>query len=177
MPACFRIASVLASWQHAGMAEAVAAYRLLIADVYELAGTSRRTSDRMAAAHGQTAARWHVLSVIADEPHGVPAIAHRLGHARPSVQRIVHDLEAAGLVELRPNPRHARSPLVALTPAGKETLDRLFAGSDGDRASLLARAGVSADELLAARATLRKVLAAFADTDADRDAEADAASA
>jgi DNA-binding MarR family transcriptional regulator len=151
---------VLASW-HAARMDPVAAYRLLIADVYELAGTSRRTSDRMAAEHGQTAARWHVLSVLADGPHGVPAIAHRLGHARPSVQRIVHDLEAAGLVEPRPNPLHARSPLVALTPAGKETLDRLFAGSDADRTALLARAGVSADDLLAARATLRRVLDAF----------------
>ena len=145
-----------------GAHDAVEAYRWLIADVYELAGTSRRTSERLAARHGQTAARWHVLSVVADEPAGVPVIAHRLGHARPSVQRIVHDLEAGGLVELRPNPLHARSPLVALTDAGRATLDRLFAGSDDDRTALLARAGGSADELTAARATLRRVLDAFA---------------
>src|SRR5215211_4299690 len=75
LPRCWRTGTL------PGM-DSVEAYRLLIADVYELAGTSRRTSDRMAAEHGQTAARWHVLSVIADEPHGVPAIAHRLGHAR-----------------------------------------------------------------------------------------------
>jgi len=147
--------------------DAVAAYRLLIADVYELAGTSRRTSERMAADLGQTAARWHVMSVVSDGARTVPAIAHRLGHARPSVQRIVHDLEAVGLVELRPNPLHARSPLVALTEPGAKTLERLFDDSARSRTELLARAGVSAGRLLEARETLRALLDAFAGPSAD----------
>jgi DNA-binding MarR family transcriptional regulator len=143
--------------------DVVAAYRLLIADVYELAGTSRRTSEHMAAELGQTAARWHLMSVVSDGARTVPAIAHRLGHARPSVQRIVHDLAAVGLVELRPNPLHARSALVALTELGAKTLEQLFAESARSRTELLARAGVSADQLLAARETLRAVLDAFAE--------------
>lgn len=143
--------------------DAVTAYRLLIADVYELAGNARRSSERMAAEVGQTAARWHVMSVISDGARTVPAIAHRLGHARPSVQRVVHDLRAAGLVELEPNPLHARSPLVSLTELGAKTLDRLIADSATERAERLEQAGVSAPELLAADETLRAVLRAFAD--------------
>ncbi len=54
-------------------------YRLLIADVYELAGQSRRTSESLARGLGQTAARWHVLSVLSDEPRSVATAARRLG--------------------------------------------------------------------------------------------------
>jgi DNA-binding MarR family transcriptional regulator len=141
-----------------GDEEAVDAYRLLVADVYELAGTSRRTSESMAAAEGQTAARWHLMSVVSDGPRTVPSIARRLGQARQSVQRVVHDLAAAGLVDLRPNPDHRRSSLVALTPAGRHVLDRLWAGSARARAALLTRAGVSTADLHRARATLRALL-------------------
>src|SRR5215475_7517640 len=158
MAAHFRNASIFSKCQQTAIVpsmDAVAAYRLLIADVYELAGTSRRTSEHMAAQLGQTAARWHVMSVISEGAQTVPAIAHRLGQARPSVQRVVHDLSAAGLVELQPNPLHARSQLVVLTDLGAKTLDRLFHDSADQRAGLLERAGVSADQLLAARATLR----------------------
>ena len=137
------------------------AYRSLIADVYELAGASRATSDRLAATVGQTAARWHVMSVISDDPQTVPAIAQRLGQARQSVQRVVHDLADAGLVELRPNPIHERSPLVVLTRNGNATLDRIFAASEQNRSELLQRAGVSSARLHAAQRTIRTLLAAF----------------
>src|ERR1700755_3083959 len=50
-------------------------YRLLMADVYELAGLSRRTSEAIARDLGQTAARWHVLSVLSAGPCTVPAAA------------------------------------------------------------------------------------------------------
>lgn len=150
----------------AGDTSPVAAYRLLIADVFELAGTSRRTSEQLAERLGQTAARWHVMSVVSGGPRTVPAIADRLGQVRQSVQRVVNDLVGEGLVELRPNPAHIRSPLVALTDDGRALTDRLFADSERNRADLLARAGVDAADLLAARATLRAVLDAFDGADA-----------
>jgi DNA-binding MarR family transcriptional regulator len=144
-------------------ADVLDAYRLLIADVYELAGTSRATSDRLAAIVGQTAARWHVMSAVSDGPETVPAIAHRLGQARQSVQRVVHDLDEAGLVEMRRNPIHARSPLVALTPAGAATLEQIFVASEQNRSELLERSGVSSARLHAARRTIRALLEAFAE--------------
>ena len=74
------------------------AYRLLIADVYELEGTSRRTSESIAAMAGQTTARWHVLSVLSTAPATVATVARRLGLARQSVQRVADGLLADGLL-------------------------------------------------------------------------------
>lgn len=133
-------------------------YRLLVADVYELAGLSRRTSERTAAAHGQTVARWHVMSALSDQPQTVSAIARRLGLARQSVQRVADDLVAAALVERSDNPDHQRSPKLSLTPTGRATLSRIVADSDLDRTRRLTRAAVTKADLDQARATLRKLL-------------------
>src|SRR5215470_14028883 len=96
----------------------IEAYRLLIADVYELAGLSRRLSDAEAAGCGATAAQWHVLSAVSEEPATVPAIAARLGLARQGVQRVVDDLLAEGRAASAANPAHRRSRLIGLTDAG-----------------------------------------------------------
>lgn len=136
-------------------------YRLLVADVYELAGLSRRTSEDLAGAVGQTAARWHVLSVLSDEPRTVPWAARRLGLAPQSVRRVVDDLVANGHLEAVDNPDHARSPLMRVTPSGRETLAELFARSAQDRTEVVARAGVTAQELAAAREVLRRLAGAL----------------
>lgn len=136
-------------------------YRLLMADVYELAGLSRRSSEQTAAEYGQTVARWHVMSVLSDRPLTVAAAARRLGLARQSVQRVVDELVAEGIVERRDNPDHQRAPLHALTAQGRETLDRIVSASDADRTRRLTKAGVTTAELDAARHTLRKLLAAL----------------
>ena len=139
----------------------IEAYRLLIADVYELAGLSRRTSEELARSVGQTAARWHVLSVLSDGPRTVPSAARRLGLAPQSVQRVAGDLVEAGLVEAGDNPDHARSPLMRLTQEGRAVVDELFARSANDRTGVVARAGVTADELLVAREVVRKLAGAL----------------
>jgi DNA-binding MarR family transcriptional regulator len=143
------------------MDDALTAYRLLIADVYELAGASRRTSEGMAREAGQSAARWHVLSVVSDGPRTVASAARRLGLTRQSVQRVVDDLVAGGQLRLRPNPDHARATLVGLTGEGAATLDRLVHRSDAERGELLRRAGVGGAELDQARGVLRRLLAAL----------------
>ena len=102
------------------------AYRLLIADVYELAGRSRSTSEAVAAERGQTAARWHAMSVLFDGRRTVPEIADRLGLARQSVQRVVDELERESLVRFVDNPAHRRSRHVELTAAGRRVADELF---------------------------------------------------
>lgn len=137
------------------------AYRLLIADVYELAGQSRRTSEALARALGQTAARWHVLSVLSDQPRTVATAARRLGLARQSVQRVVDELLDDGQLELHGNPDHARAPLVALTAAGQETLAALIQHSDANRAALLEHTHVTTGDLHAARTTISQLLSAL----------------
>ena len=146
------------------------AYRLLIADVYELAGQSRRTSEVLARELEQTAARWHLLSVVSDGPRTVASAARRLGLTRQSVQRVVDDLAAAGQVRLGVNPDHARAPLVILTDRGRGTLLELVQRSDGDRRALLDQAQLTADELNEARDVLTRLLSALRDRPAEGDA-------
>ncbi|WP_327040945.1 MarR family transcriptional regulator [Micromonospora ureilytica] len=139
----------------------VDAYRLLMADVYELAGESRRSSEELAREAGQTAARWHVMSVLSDGARTVASAARRLGLARQSVQRVVDDLAQAGMVELHDNPDHRRAPLVTLTKGGLATLSGLLERSAADRRDAVERAGLSLSDLENARATLRRLVDAL----------------
>ena len=139
----------------------VEAYRLLIADVYELAGLSRRISEADAAAHGSTAARWHLLSVVSEAPLTVSAAARRLGLPRQAVQRVADDLVACGHAAKRPNPGHARAPLIEPTDEGRAVLDALWRRSDAARRAALDAAGLDPADLLAARAVLRRLATAL----------------
>ncbi|WP_435741795.1 MarR family winged helix-turn-helix transcriptional regulator [Nocardioides sp. SYSU DS0663] len=136
-------------------------YRLLIADVYELAAASRRTGEEIAGAVGQTAARWHVLSVLSAQPLTVSAAARRLGLARQSVHRVVNDLLAEELLATAPNPDHKSAPLISITTAGRSVLAELVRRGDLDRSERLSRAEMSADELARARRVLRTLLEAL----------------
>src|SRR5215472_13363933 len=140
-------------------------YRLLMADVYELAGLSRRTSAAIAKELGQTAAQWHVLSVVSAGPCTVPAIARRLGLTRQGVQRVAGDLLAARLLKAAPNPDHARSPLLALTNQGQLVIEQLTQRSDAARGRLLQQAGITAEDLAAARTALRVLVQSLATSD------------
>ncbi|MGI5128461.1 MarR family winged helix-turn-helix transcriptional regulator [Pseudonocardia sp. CA-107938] len=137
------------------------AYRTLVAHVYELAGLSRRQSDRDAAAEGATAAQWHVLSVLSGGRATAPQVARRLGQARQSVQRVVDDLRARGDVRTASNPDHARSPLLEITPAGAARLDRLWTRSRPARLAVLDDAGLTPDDLTRAATTLAALAAAL----------------
>lgn len=139
------------------------AYRLLVADVYDVAGRSRRTSEALAGAEGQTVARWHLMSVISDEPRSVAAAARRLGLARQSVQRVADQLLADGLAVSSPDPADARAPQLELTPAGRRVLDRLVERADRQRDAQLTAAGLTARELDEARRVLRAVGRALTD--------------
>lgn len=136
---------------------------MLIADVYELAGQSRRTSEALAHELDQTAARWHVLSVVSDGPRTVASAARRLGLTRQSVQRVADDLIATGQVALRANPDHSRAPLVALTDRGRTMPTALVRRSEDNRRVLLERTQLTADELEQARAVLTRLLSALSD--------------
>ncbi|MAT04285.1 MAG: MarR family transcriptional regulator [Acidimicrobiaceae bacterium] len=139
------------------------AYRRLISEVYELAGRSRSTSERFCRPHGQSVARWHVLSVLLDEQRTVPQIADRLGLQRQSVQRIVNELLADGLVDVVDNPTHARSKLIAISPAGSRTAHLLFDESQSARQRVLSSTNVTATELEQARSVLERISRALAD--------------
>jgi DNA-binding MarR family transcriptional regulator len=103
--------------------------------------------DRLVAQLGLTSARWQVLGAIAyaDRPQPVAWLARDLGGNRQNVQRIVNDLDRAGLVTLAPNPHHRRASLVLLTAKGRDTFDaamRLQAPQANDLAEGLSIADI-----------------------------------
>jgi len=70
---------------------------------------------------GLTASMRAVMEALAGGPRTVPDIARSKSVTRQHIQLLVDDLAKSDLVELRPNPAHQRSPLVALSRKG-ETL-------------------------------------------------------
>ena len=84
-------------------------------------------------------------------PQTVPQVAAWLDVTRQAVQRVVDDARALGYVEVRDNPAHRRSHLIALTARGHDAFRRLHAdelatlaevAADIDRADLLTCAAV-----------------------------------
>jgi DNA-binding MarR family transcriptional regulator len=128
---------------------------LLSADLYEAAGAVRQVGEAVAGKTGQTQARWQVLSVLSGSGWTVPQAARRLGVTRQSVQRVVDLLVADGLVELVPNPDHARSRIAQLTTLGFETLDRIREASGPWHGVVAAR--LSLADLRRARSVLQQL--------------------
>lgn len=97
----------------------------LMLDLFRLHGQVIASGDRLVADLGLTSARWQVLGAIvaAQRPQPVAWLARDLGANRQNIQRIVNDLEAAGLVAFAPNPHHRRAQLVVLTEAGRSVFD------------------------------------------------------
>jgi DNA-binding MarR family transcriptional regulator len=56
----------------------------------------------------------------------VPEIAARLEIKRQYVQIMCNETLASGLVEQRPNPRHKRSPVLALTDHGRTLIEEII---------------------------------------------------
>jgi DNA-binding MarR family transcriptional regulator len=79
------------------------------------------------AATGLTVRTRAVLEILAQYGElTVPEIALRLEINRQYVQVMVNEALASGFAEQRPNPRHRRSPLLALTNQGQELINRVI---------------------------------------------------
>ncbi|MGW9262776.1 MarR family winged helix-turn-helix transcriptional regulator [Gordonia terrae] len=94
----------------------------LYSELYEAAGAGRRLGEEIAALAGQTQARWQTLWTIGASPMTVPQIARRLGVSRQHILRLTNALADEGLIEPVVNPDHRTSPLLELTPAGRDVL-------------------------------------------------------
>lgn len=66
-----------------------------------------------------------VVRLLADGPLRMAVIAERLAVVPRTVTDLVDGVEAAGLVARRRDPEDRRATFVALTPAGRQLLDRL----------------------------------------------------
>ncbi|WP_271880494.1 MarR family winged helix-turn-helix transcriptional regulator [Phaeobacter italicus] len=69
----------------------------------------------------------------------VPEIAARLEIKRQYVQIMCNETLASGLVEQRPNPRHKRSPVLALTDHGRTLIEEIIS----NEMKLMERIGVN----------------------------------
>ena len=68
-----------------------------------------------------------VLEILRD--HGsqsVPELAVKLDIQRQYVQLMVNETLESGLAEQHPNPRHKRSPLIALTERGRVLIEEII---------------------------------------------------
>src|SRR5579871_180570 len=97
----------------------------LILNLFRLNNLLLTAGDRLVDGLGLTSARWQVLGAIAyaDRPQPVAWIARDMGANRQNVQRIINDLNQAGLVAFETNPHHRRAQLVVLTGKGKQSFD------------------------------------------------------
>ncbi len=105
------------------------------------------------------AGRWVLRRLRRDGPSTVPRLARARAIRRQSLQPVVDSLARDGLVELRENPAHARSKLVALTRRGGDLtgeMDRIDA-----RVLRAVSRGMRERALVEAAATLRDLRAGF----------------
>ena len=97
----------------------------LIVPVIRLEAYFSRAGETIAAAGGQTLARWLVLETVSEVPATVAQIARGLGYTRQSVQRVADLLAQDGLTQYAVNPAHQRSQLVRITPLGRKSLSSI----------------------------------------------------
>jgi DNA-binding MarR family transcriptional regulator len=110
---------------HAHISQAGEVLTSLIVPVIRLEAHFSRAGEAIAAAGGQTLARWLTLETVADAPATVAHIARQLGLTRQSVQRVADLLERDGLTQYALNPAHQRSQLVRITALGRKTLSTI----------------------------------------------------
>ena len=113
----------------------------LTSEVRHLFQVLKTLADAVHRDAGLNASTRAVIEALANGPRTVPEIARSKFVTRQHIQSLVDELAKAELIELRPNPAHLRSPLVALTRRGEAVyatvrkreaplLDRLAAGLD-----------------------------------------------
>lgn len=142
------------------------AFSELAVHVLRLAGVLGAEGDALAAPFGQSSARWRVLAAVEVEPMSVAQIAHALGLARQSVQRLADSLVAARLATYEDNPSHRRAKLLRLSPQGRRVLASI---QDAQRewADALG-AAIGERELARGNAILERVLRALTERTAER---------
>ena len=139
-----------------------AALRALVLEIFRLNGALLRHGAALTAPVGQTQARWQVIGAVAEATRTVPQIARRMGMARQSVQRVADLLASDGILCFEPNPDHARSPLLRLTPHGEEVESQLSRIGAGWSESI-AR-GIAAGDLEQTVGVIREVICRLDET-------------
>jgi DNA-binding MarR family transcriptional regulator len=121
--------------------------------IRRLSRAMAQLADRYLRAHGLAAADRAVLEFLdRDDALSVPEITARCQVSRQHIQVTVNALLEDGFLESRPNPRHKRSPLFALSPIGRELFRKIRAAESEVLDTLFA--GIAADDVECTRRTL-----------------------
>jgi DNA-binding MarR family transcriptional regulator len=129
----------------------------IVLTIFRVNGSLLQNGDRLVQSFNLTSAQWQVMGAVAisGQQMTVPQIAAAMGVTRQGVQKQVKLLGKAGLITIRPNPKHQRSPFIILTESGMQTykkVERLWA----EWANKLT-AGISGDDLQSTLRTLESV--------------------
>jgi DNA-binding MarR family transcriptional regulator len=142
---------------------------ITLIDAIRLAFNQMRASaDTAHADLGITAAMRAVLErLVRGGPQTVPDTARARNVSRQHIQKIVDGLGEAGLIDLKANPAHKRSPLIVLSAKGRE----LFRTIEKREIAILADIGKDLEnhDLAATTETLRVLTDAFQDWDQKRE--------
>ena len=111
---------------------------------------------------GVTRARWHLLKQLFSEDQLSQAtLQQRAGVDGAAVTRQMKQLEEAGIVARRVDPRDNRFTLVALTPAGRQLVSRLLERRAVFEARVMA--GIEPSQIAMMQRGLRQVRANLAE--------------
>ena len=121
-----------------------------------------RLSDIVGAVHGDrqmaNASRGVLRYLMAAGPRTVPEIATWRATSRQFIQRLVDALAEEGLVDLKDNPQHQRSRLVAVTRKGRARVSAMVAKEVRLLEQGLVRSGASIAEVRAATALIQRFI-------------------
>lgn len=101
-----------------------------------------------------------VLEVLyAEGAMAVPSLARALQIERQYVQLMVNETLEAGLTAREANPAHKRSPLINLTPKGRELLEKVRAAEARNLKTISSE--IAGDDVAAARRVQEHLIEAF----------------
>lgn len=134
--------------------------RAVVDETIALFHRLRWVAEQIYGEDGRSTARRGILRGLARYgAQTVPAMARARSVSRQHVQSVVDALAADGLVELRDNPTHRRSRLVAITERGAELVAHM--DDVDDRVLRAAGAALSSAELATTARTLGALRASF----------------
>jgi DNA-binding MarR family transcriptional regulator len=87
-----------------------------------------------------------LLGNLDTEGTRIGALARRMGTSRQAVSQLLQEVEAAGLVERRADPKDRRGVVILFTPHGRKVLAdavEVMTGIEGDYASLIGKEGLA----------------------------------
>ena len=99
---------------------------------------------------------WMIVLLNSRGPMSLSELAGRMWMDHPTTSRLVHGLEAMGLLQVRPDPSHGRRVLIDIRPEKRELVEQIHGRLDRYRDQF--EKGLTAEEKKAIHSGLSKVI-------------------